>query len=179
VLLFEDAMPSARWKMSVVAACGAMLLGSPREAQASDSDFSIGREVTRANPTFLIPIVLDVGFSVYDVTTLISDERGNQVLAIAETAVALPQFLFATVLLVKNIQSPSSVEPGLFALWTGALVTHGTIVLVMGRPDEAPNPGDGPSVPKQDHPRIGVMPTMFGDGARSALVPGVIAVGTF
>jgi hypothetical protein len=154
-----------------------VLLIQPLEAQASD--FSVEGELIRGNPAFVIPVALDVGFTVYDLATLINEEPGDQTMAIAETVVALPQFLYGTALFAANIKYPSSMGPGVFALWTGALLTHGSVVLVMGPSSEAPKPGDGPVVPKQDHPHIGIMPTMLGDEARSALVPGVVAFGRF
>jgi hypothetical protein len=162
----------------VAVACGAMM-ASPREVAASD--FSIEGEVMRGNPAFVIPIVLDVGFSAYDLMTVINDTRGNQGLAIAETIVALPQFLFAGLVTAANARYSSALGPGVFALWMGALATHGTVVIVMGPPDEASQPGDDPSTPqpRTDHPRIGIAPTMLGDGTRAALVPGVVAVGRF
>jgi hypothetical protein len=170
-------MPNARSKVLVIAACGALLLSQPREAQASD--FSIEGEVIRGNPAFVVPIALDVGLTVYDVATLINDQRGDQIVAIAETVVALPQLVYGATLFAANIKNQSSVAPGILALWTGALLTHGAVVLVMGPPHEGPKPGDGPFVPKQDHPHISIVPTMLGDEARSALVPGVVAFGRF
>jgi hypothetical protein len=52
-----------------------------------------------------------------------------------------------------------------------------TIVLIMGPPDEAPKPERSSSRHNLRRiTRIGIAPTMFGDGTRTALVPGIVAV---
>jgi hypothetical protein len=160
-----------RVSISAIAVCGALF--ASRSAAASG--FGIGHEVVQGNPLFFVPVGADVFFTGYDLAMAVQDEPTEQAVAILEVGATLPQFLLATSFALANARGEPSLESTVFAVWTGALLTHGTVTWALGSPRAAaPTPAD----PAPDHPHISFAPSMLGDGTR-ALVPGILAVGTF
>jgi hypothetical protein len=135
-------------------------------------------------------LAADVAFTGYDLVQAVQEERASKGMAVAEVAVTAPQFVIGGLVLASlRHYDDSAIIPAVYVCWTGALMGHGigTLATMPAQPQGSePAPG-----PKQDskprnkddddwtHPKISVAPTMLSDGVRSALMPGVAAVGTF
>ncbi len=130
----------------------------------------------------------DVVFTGYDLGQAVQEERASKGMAIAEIAVAGPQFLLGGAALTSMRFDKNAIAPGVYVAWMGTLVTHGIVTLATMPPqpptfEPAPERKKDPKPPRENddwsHPHLSVAPTMLNDGMRSALIPGVAAVGTF
>jgi hypothetical protein len=133
-------------------------------------------------------LVTDVAFTGYDLVQAAQEERASKGMAIAEVAVTAPQFVIGGLVLSSMHNNKDALIPAIYVAWTGALMGHGIGTLATMPPQPAGEPSSDPKQPSKDkpdwthskdeHPRISVAPTMLSDG-RSALMPGISAVGTF
>jgi hypothetical protein len=133
--------------------------------------------------------VADVAFTGYDLAQAVQEERASKGMAIAEVAVTAPQFVIGGLVLSSMRHDNSAIVPAVYVAWTGALLGHGIGTLATMPPQQPgfepmpePKGAPKPSKDKDDdwtHPHLSVAPTMLSDGVRSALIPGVGAVGTF
>ncbi len=130
----------------------------------------------------------DAVFTGYDLVQAVSEERASKGMATAEIAVAAPQLAIGALILSEMPRDNTMIVPAFYVAWMGVLTGHG-IGTLMSQPPEAPSRGEPASTPKSDpkpavdpdwvHPRMSITPTMMSDGVRTALMPGVSAVGTF
>jgi hypothetical protein len=134
----------------------------------------------------------DVVFTGYDLVQAVQEERASKGMAIAEIAVTAPQFAIGGLVLADMKRANSAMLPtAVYVCWMGALMGHGIGTLATMPPglpgaEPSPQPKPEPKSPadkqkEEDwlHPRFSVAPTMLNDGMRTALIPGVAAVGTF
>jgi hypothetical protein len=139
-------------------------------------------------------VVTDVVFTGYDLVQGVSEERASKGMAVAEVAVTTPQFVLGGLVLSGMPRDNNMIAPAVYVAWTGTLMIHGMVTLATqpkntfapAEPTPAPDPNQDTSAPgghehehPQDHPHISVAPAMLSDGMRSALIPGLSAVGRF
>jgi hypothetical protein len=132
-------------------------------------------------------VVTDVVFTGYDLVQGVQEERASKGMAIAEIAVAAPQFAVGGLILSDMPRTKAAIPVACYVAWMGTLVGHGigTLATMPPQPPGPPEPATPPkakppSEPEDwTHPRLSVAPTMLNDGMRSAMIPGVSAVGRF
>jgi hypothetical protein len=175
---------------SVLAVAVAVIVSlASRPAKACGSG-GMGSALAVVGVVAIGTLAADVAFTGYDLVQAAQEERASKGMAIAEVAVTAPQFVIGGLVLSSMRYNNDAIVPAIYVAWTGALMGHGigTLATMPRGPEPLPDPKRAPLPSKDnsdwthsrdsDHPRVSVAPTMLSDG-RSALMPGISAVGTF
>jgi hypothetical protein len=158
---------------------------APRQAKACGSGGGAYGALLVAGVVGAGLVVTDVVFTGYDLVQGVSEARASKGMAIAEVAVASPQFVIGGLVLADMPRNNNMIAPAVYVAWTGTLMVHGMVTLAT-QPKDPFAPKEPPRDPKQDIRPLGreqlsfsVAPAMLSDGMKSALIPGLSAVGRF
>ncbi len=183
--------PSKIYALLLAVAVAAVISLAPRGAEACGSGGGGGALLAAGLVVVGVGVGLaaaDVVFTGYDLVQAVQEERASKGMAVAEVAVAAPQFAIGALIVAQMPRDNNIIAPAFYVGWMGALTGHGIGTLITeppkstrpGEPSSAPTDEPKPSVaPDWSHPRISITPTMMSDGMRTALIPGVSASGTF
>jgi hypothetical protein len=158
---------------------------APRQAKACGSGGGAYGALLVAGVVGAGLVVTDVVFTGYDLVQGVSEARASKGMAIAEVAVASPQFVIGGLVLADMPRNNNMIAPAVYVAWTGTLMVHGIVTLAT-QPKDPFAPKEPPGDPRREikpldheHPSFSVAPAMLSDGMKSALIPGLSAVGRF
>jgi hypothetical protein len=169
--------------LSLALGIAALVALAPRPAHAQDD---VDGSALIFGGVLLGMFGADVVFVGYDLVQAVQEERASRGMAIAEVALGTPQFMFGSLALLGMRRDDNMIIPAVWVSTVGVLAVHGMVTLATEptqpeppRPKPPdPDPNTEPD-PNWVHPRMSFAPTMLSDGVRSAVIPGVMAVGTF